>query len=136
MNAVDINILIYSIDAHDPGKRRCALQLLESLPASETIMPWQVACEVAAVIRSIVLAGKFRGDYVEAVSALRSCFPVVLPQISALDRSLQIQIRDQVSPWDALLIAACADAGVTRLFTEDMQGQPVIEGVTFENPFK
>ena len=136
MNAVDTNVLIYSIDAHDPDKRRCALQLLESLPANETIIPWQVACEVAAVIRSMMVAGKFRGDYAEAVSALRSCFPVVLPQLSALDRSLNIQVRDQVSPWDALLIAACADAGVTRLFTEDMQGQAVIEGVTFENPFK
>lgn len=45
-------------------------------------------------------------------------------------------MRDQVSPWDALLIAACADAGVTQLFTEDMQGRPVIEGVTLVDPFK
>jgi predicted nucleic acid-binding protein len=136
MNAVDTNVLIYSIDARDPGKRRCALDLLESLPETETIIPWQVACEVAAVIRSMAMAGKFRGDYVEAVSSLRSCFPVVLPQLSALERSLRIQVRDQVSPWDALLIAACADAGVTRLFTEDMQGKPAIEGVALIDPFR
>jgi predicted nucleic acid-binding protein len=136
MNAVDTNVLIYSIDAHDPRKRQLASDLLESLPDNETIIPWQVACEVASVIRSMATTGKFRGDYVEAVSALRSCFPVVLPQLSALERSLQIQMRDRASPWDALLIAACADAGVTRLFTEDMQGRPTIEGVTFVNPFE
>jgi len=136
MNAVDTNVLIYSIDARDSVKRRCALDLLESLPETETMIPWQVACEVAAVIRSMAAAGKFRGDYSEAVSALRSCFPIVLPQLSALERSLRIQVRDQVSPWDALLIAACADAGVTRLFTEDMQGQRAIEGVTLVNPFE
>jgi predicted nucleic acid-binding protein len=136
MNAVDTNVLIYSIDGHDPGKRRRASALLESLPETHTIIPWQVACEVAAVIRSMATEGRFRGDCMEAVSALRSCFPVVLPRLSALERSLQIQVRDQVSPWDALLIAACADAGVTRLFTEDMQGRPVIEGVSLVNPFE
>lgn len=136
MNAVDTNVLIYSIDARDARKRRCAVELLESLPEEETMIPWQVACEVAAVIRSMMNAGRFQGDYEETVIALRSCFPVVLPQLSALDRSLRIQGPHQVSPWDSLLIAACADAGVTRLYTEDLQGQSVIEGVEFVDPFK
>ena len=135
MNAVDTNVLIYSIDANDDRKRRRALDLIEALPESETIIPWQVACEVAAVLRSMATTGKFRGNYARAVSALRDCFPIVLPQLSALEQSLLIQARDQVSPWDALLIAACAEAGVTRLYTEDMQGKPTINGVTFVDPF-
>ena len=135
MNAVDTNVLIYSIDANDDRKRRRALDLIEALPVSETIIPWQVACEVAAVLRSMATTGKFRGNYAQAVSALRDCFPIVLPQLSALEQSLLIQARDQVSPWDALLIAACAEAGVTRLYTEDMQGKPTINGVTFVDPF-
>lgn len=122
MNAVDTNVLIYSIDSRDPDKRRRAVELIESLPETETVIPWQVACEVAAVIRSMEAAGKFRGEYSEAVSSLRSCFPIALPQYSTVERSLRIQVRDQVSPWDALLIAACADAGVTRLYTEDIKG--------------
>ena len=80
-------------------------------------------------------AGNFRGDFTEAITSLRSCFPIVLPKHSTLERSLRIQTHNQVSTWDGLLIAACADAGVTRLYTEDMQGQPVIEGVTLVNPF-
>jgi predicted nucleic acid-binding protein len=135
MNAVDTNVLIYSIDARDGEKRGRALELIESLPEPETVIPWQVACEIAAVIRSMAAAGKFQGDYSEAIRSLRSCFRIVLPQHSTPERSLLIQTRDQVSPWDALLIAACADAGVTRLYTEDMQGKRVIEGVTFVNPF-
>jgi len=43
MNAVDTNVLIYSIDARDQRKRQRALELLESLPANDTITPWQVA---------------------------------------------------------------------------------------------
>ncbi len=136
MNAVDTNVLVYSIDAFDTGKRQRALELIESLPEAETIIPWQVACEVASVVRSMVISGKFRGDYGEAITSLRGCFPIALPQHSTLERSLRIHLRDQVSIWDALLIAACADAGVTHLFTEDMQGKPVIEGVTLVNPFQ
>ncbi|HWL95369.1 MAG TPA: PIN domain-containing protein [Phycisphaerae bacterium] len=136
MNAVDTNVLIYSIDVHEPDKRRLALHLLESLSETETVIPWQVACEVASVLRSMTVAGRFRGDYSEAVSALRSCFPIVTPRLSTLERSLRIEMGDQVSVWDALLISACADAGVTRLYTEDMQSHPVIEGVEFINPFQ
>jgi predicted nucleic acid-binding protein len=135
MNAVDTNILIYSIDAADERKRRRSLELLETLPPAETIIPWQVACEVAAVIRSMSNSGRFKGDFSEAVSSLRACFPIALPSISSLERSLRIQRHDQVSPWDALLIAASADAGVTRLYTEDLQGKRVIDGVEIVNPF-
>lgn len=135
MNAIDTNILIYSIDANDASKRSRALELLESLPEEKTVIPWQVACEVAAVLRSMAAAGRFRGDVVEAITSLRTCFPIVLPMHSTLERSLRIQMRDQVSTWDALLIAACADAGVKHLYTEDLQGRPAIEGVTLVNPF-
>lgn len=135
MNAVDTNLLIYSIDASDDKKRRRAVELIESLPESDTVIPWQVACEVAAVIRTMSERGRFRGDAAAAITALRSCFPIVLPQLTTLDRALTIQTTKQTSTWDSLLIAACADAGVTRLYTEDMQGQPIIEGVSFINPF-
>ena len=123
MNAVDTNVLIYSIDASDPRKRRRALELLESLPEAQTVIPWQVACETAAVVRSMASTGKFRGDYAEVVTSLRECFPLALPQQSTLARSLRIQTRDQMSVWDALLVAACADAGITSLYTEDMQSR-------------
>lgn len=136
MNAVDTNILIYSIDAGESEKRPRALELLRSLPESSTVIPWQVACETASVLRSMSAAGRFRGDFVEAVTSLRLCFPIALPCVSTLARSLTIQTRDQVSVWDALLIAACADAGVTRLYTEDIQGRPSIDGVEFVNPFR
>lgn len=79
--------------------------------------------------------GRFSGDYRETVAALRGCFAIAVPQVSALDRSLEIHTRAGVSVWDALLIAACAEAGVTTLYTEDLQSQPVIDGVAFVNPF-
>ena len=108
---------------------------VESLGNTDTIIPWQVACEVAAVLGSMSRSGRFKGDPSEAVASLRACFPIVIPQLSTLERSLRIQAQAQLSTWDALLIAACADAGVSRLYTEDLQSRPVIEGVELVNPF-
>ncbi len=39
MNAVDTNVLIYSIDASDAVKRKRALELIESLPVADTVLP-------------------------------------------------------------------------------------------------
>lgn len=135
MNAIDTNVLIYSIDAGDAVKRRRAIELIESLNNTNTIIPWQVACEVAAVLGSMARSGRFQGDHTEAVTSLRACFPIALPQLATLERSLRVQKEAQLSTWDALLIAACAEAGVSRLFTEDLQSRPVIEGVELVNPF-
>ena len=135
MNAVDTNILIYSIDSRDARKRARAVHLIQTLPESETIIPWQVACETAAVLRTMVRSGHFQGDFAQTITSLRDCFPIRVPELSTLDRSVKIHVQLQVSPWDALLIAACADAGVTRLYTEDFQSQSVIDGVQLINPF-
>ncbi|MGH7132536.1 MAG: PIN domain-containing protein [Phycisphaerales bacterium] len=135
MNAVDTNILAYSLDAHDDTKRRKALELLTTLPVESTVIPWQVACEIGAVLNTMARDGRFRGDYRLAITSVRTRFRVALPTIAVLDRALQIQTTAGVSHWDALLISACAEAGVTKLYTEDMQSRPTIEGVGIVNPF-
>jgi predicted nucleic acid-binding protein len=61
MNAVDTNVLIYSIDAADQTKRLRANSLIESLVEADTVIPWQVACEVAAVVGAMTRSGWFRG---------------------------------------------------------------------------
>ncbi len=42
----------------------------------------------------------------------------------------------KLSHWDSLLLAACADAGVTRLRSEDMLHGADIDGVKIINPVK
>ena len=41
-----------------------------------------------------------------------------------------------LSFWDAMILAACATAGVKRLYTEDFDAYPVIAGVEVINPFQ
>jgi predicted nucleic acid-binding protein len=47
MNAVDTNVLVYSLDADEPVKQAKAKSLLSALSSTppQTILPWQVAGE-------------------------------------------------------------------------------------------
>jgi predicted nucleic acid-binding protein len=40
-----------------------------------------------------------------------------------------------LSHWDSLLVAACQETGVTRLYSEDMQHGADYDGVKIVNPF-
>jgi hypothetical protein len=48
MNAVDTNVLLYSVDRHEPAKQRVAQQLLHQLQSAAasageepTVLPWR-----------------------------------------------------------------------------------------------
>lgn len=128
-------MLIYAVDSRDAAKRAKAIDLLARLPAPETIIPWQVACELAAVLYRMKHTGALQGDPSPVIEQLRSCFPIILPQVATLARSQRLIGELGLSTWDAMLIAACADAGVARLFTEDLQSGQSIAGVEIINPF-
>lgn len=49
---------------------------------------------------------------------------------------MELDERFSLSHWDSLLLAPCADAGVTRLDSEDMQHGADIDGVKIVHPFK
>ena len=52
MNAIDTNVLFYSLDADEVVKQPLAVALLGQLTAAtETVLPWQVACEFLGLFR-------------------------------------------------------------------------------------
>jgi predicted nucleic acid-binding protein len=48
---------------------------------------------------------------------------------------MQLHGRYSLSHWDSLLVAGCGDAGVTSLYSEDMQHGADYDGVKIINPF-
>ena len=62
----------------------------------------------------------------------------VLPLDEAVIRkSAEIAIRQQISNWDALIVAAALLADCDTLYSEDMQHGQVFEGsLTVINPFR
>jgi len=53
--------------------------------------------------------------------------------MNAVDTNILVYARD---PRDATVLAACVEGGIERLYTEDFDAYPAVEGVEIINPFK
>jgi predicted nucleic acid-binding protein len=138
MNAVDTNVLVYALDATEPVKQTKAQSLLDSLakPPTDTVMPWQVAGELLNCLRRWESAGRIAAADVEAhFRDLLALFPLVVPSASAFDISFDLRGRFSLSHWDSMLLAACKEAGVTTLYSEDMDAGTDFDGLRIVNPF-
>jgi len=136
MNAIDTNVLVYFVDEHEPAKQAKATELLERLIEEETALPWQVAVEFASCLRRWEDEGRIdRITICEHVDHLEGTFPFLMPSRSVLRKSLGLSSRYSLSHWDSLLLAACADAGVDTLYSEDLDAGMTYDTVTVVNPF-
>ena len=58
-----------------------------------------------------------------------------LPSWKVLDRAMSLLRRYSLAYWDAMLIAACLEAGVEILYSENFSGYREIDGLKIVNPF-
>lgn len=135
MIAVDTNVLVYAVDANETVKGPRAVALLEELASLQAVLLWQVLCEFGAALSRRQATGQLKIQVPEVVDAWLDIFPIVFPSRAVLSTAWRLHSQFQVSYWDAMLLAACRDAGITRLYTEDLQSQPIIEGIEIVNPF-
>ncbi len=134
MNAVDTNVLIYANDQRDPRKQAIATSLVEDM--DDGALPWQVICEFLAASRKIEPLGFSLTKAWYYLEKLRSTWQTVLPGWDVQVRAYESIQRYSISYWDALLIGACNDAGVERLYSEDLDTHNGIDGLEIVNPFR
>jgi len=138
MNAVDTNVLLYSVDRNEPPKQLQAQQLLNQLHsvAEPTILLWQVLGELAQQLRRWRDQGKLTPvEFSQHVKAFRYVFPLVLPTAEVFDRAMSLAERFSLSHWDSMILGACQAAGAMRLYTEDIGAPRNIDGIELINPF-
>jgi len=133
MNAVDTNVLIYARDPRDSMKQAAANALLSSL--ADGVLLWQVACEYIAASRKLEAFGYDRAQAMADISDMREAWSTMLPSWAVMDRAERLLAKYQLSFWDALIIAACLEVGVTRLYSEDFDSSARAEGLEIINPF-
>jgi predicted nucleic acid-binding protein len=100
MNAIDTNVLLYSIDRNEPAKQLKAQQLLQQLHAAAdpTILLWQVLGETAQQLRRWRDQGRLTPTEVsQHVRAFRHLFPLVVPTIETFDIALGLTERFSLS---------------------------------------
>src|SRR5258708_2849430 len=132
VDAFDTNVLVYACDKSDVKKRSIAQGLLDS---DDGIILWQVACEFIAASRTLSEQGFTPADAWRHLGLLLDSLPLVVPRESVLDRARVLQVDSHWSFWDALIVGACIEANVSRLFTEDVPGHKSPEGLEIINPF-
>jgi predicted nucleic acid-binding protein len=133
MNVVDTNILFYAHDPRDPEKQQTAQSLIESL--LDGALLWQVACEYLSASRKLEPFGYSREQALQEVRDLRSAWVTILPSWQVLEWSQQLLKEHSVSFWDAMILAASREAGVSRLYSEDLDPRIKIDELEIINPF-
>lgn len=132
---VDTNVLIYAHDADAGRKRAIAAALLKDLWREGTgLLSAQVLQEFYVnVTRKIPrpLAPTVARDIVRTY-AVWEVAPVTAVEVI---RASEVEERESLSFWDALIVVSASRAGATKVVTEDLNPGQRIEGVLVENPF-
>jgi predicted nucleic acid-binding protein len=137
MNAVDTNILLYSIDNHAPAKQHKAQQLLQQLRSAPepTFLLWQVLGELGQQLRRWRDKGKLTAsEFGVHIQAFRHVFPLALPTATVFDMALDLADRFSLAHWDCMILGACQAVGIGVLYTEDMGALRTIDGIQLINP--
>ena len=138
MNAVDTNVYVYALDADEAAKQAKALELLDQLALhrADTILIWQVAAEFLNQLRKWESQAKLTAAEVEAAfQRALAMFSVRIPTEAVFQISFELRARFSLSHWDSMLLAACKEAGVTTLYSEDMDAGTDYDGLKVVNPF-
>lgn len=131
--AVDTNVLLYAEGLDDLARQDRAVEVLAQIPEGRLVIPVQVLAETFHVlvrkstrpttaIRAAIDEWALKGEVVDTSAAVLS---------SALDLS----VAHQLSTWEAIVMAAAADAGCDLPLSEDLHAGFRWRGVTVVDPF-
>jgi predicted nucleic acid-binding protein len=132
---IDTNVLVYAWDSADPQRQAVAQRIIEHAVAEENaVISVQVLSEFfVTVTRKLAtpLPVAVAADIVDDLCALT----VVEADHTLVREAIAIHAQQQISYWDAMIIASAARAGCTRLLSEDLQRDRTIAGVRIVDPF-
>ena len=132
---LDTNVLVYAYDRTDPAKQATASGLIERhLRADTGCISVQVLGEFyVTVTRKIPrpLALSAAAAAVAAFGPLRT----VEQTRTMVCEAMALSARDQLSYWDALIVAAAERAGCETILSEDLQPGQSYQNIPVVNPF-
>ena len=120
-------------DTRDLIKQAKAVALVKGLP--DAVLLWQVANEYLAASRKLVPFGYNQAQAFQDINNWRKVWKTILPTWAVMDKAEDVRQRFNLSFWDAMVIAACLEGGVTRLYSEDFDAYQQIDGLQLSNPF-
>jgi predicted nucleic acid-binding protein len=133
---LDTNVLVYAGDADEPAKRQRALTLLRRLSAVRAgVVTTQILGEYFSTVTRKFAARLGPGEALERLDHIAETNEVLDVSASVVREAARAVDRYGMPYWDAQIWASARLAGVGTVLTEDVPGQPEIEGVRFVDPF-
>jgi predicted nucleic acid-binding protein len=134
---IDSNVFLYLFDETDERKREIADGIVESaLQAHSASISFQVVQEVLSVVTRNLAAPMTAEDAGRFLERVLGPLWRVSPSMALYRRALDVQARYRYGFYDSLIITSALDASCSRLYSEDLQDEQRIEGLTIENPFR
>jgi predicted nucleic acid-binding protein len=131
--ALDTNILAYAEGVNGQERRNAALAALRGLAAEEVMVPAQALGELF-----VVLTRKARREAAAARAAVLGWsdgYALIDTTPAVIQEAMELVATHRLGFWDAVMLAAAAQAGCRWLLSEDMQDGFTWRGVTVRNPF-
>ena len=131
--ALDTNILAYGEGVNDDGRRFAIADLLAVLPPANVMLPTQVLGELFNVL--LRKAGRSRAEARQIITNWSGVYPTIETSTATLLLAADLATDHQLKIWDAVIVAAAAEAGCRLLLSEDMHDGFTWAGTTIVNPF-
>lgn len=131
--ALDTNVLVYAEGVNGEARRDVTQRIILELKAEEIVIPVQALGELFNV-----LTRKARWPTVQARNAVlgwHNSYQVADTSPAVLLEAMEVTVAHQFALWDAMMLAAAAQAGCRLLLSEDMHDGFTWRGVTLRNPF-
>ncbi len=133
---VDTNVLLYAVDEADPGKQARARDWLAVCWRDRCgRLSTQVLNEFYANARRRFGGALTPGEARAEVRRYQQWRPWQI-DIATQETAWAVESRYGLNYWDALMVAAAQHMGCTRLLTEDLQHDQVLDGLRVVNPFR
>jgi predicted nucleic acid-binding protein len=131
--ALDTNVLAYAEGLGDERRVTRAFEVVGALEPATVVLPAQALGELASVL--VRKAARNAEAARDAVQAWADAFPVADSTWPAFQSALDLQAREHVSFWDALILSVAAENRCRWLLSEDLHTGMTWRGVTVVDPF-
>ena len=134
---IDTNILIYSFDPDNPSKKKIAFDLISTaLEKGTGVISYQIIQEfLNAATRKFAVPLTFK-DAQRYLNVVLEPLCEVFSSTELFHQALEISDQWRFPFYDALVVAAALQADCSVLYSEDMQDNQTIKGLTIRNPFQ
>lgn len=132
---VDTNILIYAHDSSaGPRHDRAASLIQELWESGEGVLSTQVLQELCVNLQRRTTKPR-SGDEIKRLIRDYLGWRVIINTPETIVEALDMQLRYQLSFWDALIICAAETAGASILYSEDLSPDQTYGSLRVVNPF-